>query len=120
MATALSSSSASLNVSLSRPAQGAIVVHVAGEVDAATAPDLAAALGPIWSSRPARVVLDLSGVSFLGTAGLSELLFAAERAELEQVTLRLVGPHCVRRALRAAGLTDRLPLSADLGEALER
>lgn len=121
MATAFSSPRANLTVSSSRPEQGVVVLHVVGEVDAATAPELAAALGPVWSMRPSRVVLDLSGVGFLGTAGLSELLSAVERAELEQVSLRLVGgPRCVERALRVAGLADRLPVSAGLSEAIER
>jgi anti-sigma B factor antagonist len=100
------------------------VLHVAGEVDAVTAPELAGALAPLWATAPGApglVVLDLSEVGFLGTAGLFELAHAAERAEADQVTLRLVGgPRCVERALEVAGLSSRLPVSAHLEQALRR
>jgi anti-sigma B factor antagonist len=96
-----------LAVSSSWSEQGTVVLHVAGEVDAATAPELARTLASVWATAPCQVVLDLSDVGFLGTAGLAELLHAAERAEADQVRLRLVGgSRCVDRALQVAGLSS--------------
>jgi anti-sigma B factor antagonist len=105
--------------SSSRPEQDTIVLHIVGEIDAVTAPALTAALARIWATQPGVVVLDMSEVGFLGTAGLSELLNAAERAEATHASLRLVGgPRCVERALQVAGLSSRLPVCPDLEQAV--
>jgi anti-anti-sigma factor len=103
-------SSPLLQVSSSRPEPDTVIVNVAGEVDAATAPEVGRVLDAVWASAPSVVVLDLSLVSFLGTAGLAELQDAADRADADRVTLRLVGgPRPVERALRIAGLRASLP-----------
>lgn len=108
-----------LRITAIEPEPGAFVVQVEGEIDAFTAPELPPALAPGWAA--ARVVVDLSGVTFLGTAGLAELVHASERAEAVAVPFRLVGgAHCVERAIEVAGLAGRLPLSANLRDALHR
>jgi anti-sigma B factor antagonist len=110
-----------LEITSSRPEPGIVVVEVSGEIDAVSAPELTMALEPVWAPAPARVVLDLSRVTFLGTAGMGELLRAADRADSAEVLLRLVGgTRCVDRAITVAGLGPRLPLSPDLGHALHR
>ncbi|SFI97800.1 anti-anti-sigma factor [Amycolatopsis sacchari] len=108
-----------LRLSSSTPRPGVVVVEANGEIDAATAPQLTTALEPVWASAPGRVVLDLSRVTFLGTAGLGALLRAADHADTAEVVLRLVGgTRCVDRAVEVAGLGARLPVSPDLGHAL--
>jgi anti-anti-sigma factor len=110
-----------VQIAVTEPQPGRLVVQVVGEIDAASAPELARALEPVWAAASARVVLDLSRVTFLGTAGLAELVRAAECAESAGMALRLVGgTHCVDRAINVAGLGARLPLSPDLGHALDR
>jgi anti-sigma B factor antagonist len=110
-----------LQIASSQPEPGSVLLEVGGEIDAASAPELAAALGPVWAKAPTRVVLDLSRVTFLGTAGLAELLRAADRADSAALVLRLVGgTRCVDRAVEVAGLAVRLPLSPDLDHALHR
>ena len=54
----------------------AVLVHVTGEIDLTTVPDLAERLGEAVRSvtPPAPVVADLSGVRFLGAQGISLLL----------------------------------------------
>lgn len=100
---------------------GIVVVDASGEIDATSAPELATAFEPIWTMTPSRVVLDLSRVTFLGTAGLTELLRVADRADSADVTLRLVGgTRCVDRAIEAAGFGPRLPLSPDFAHAMLR
>lgn len=65
------------------------VVTVTGEVDSLTAPELAACLtAQLAGAR--RVVVDLDGVQFLGSAGLSVLFEANELATREDRDLRLV------------------------------
>lgn len=106
-------------ISFAEPEPGVHVLGVGGEIDAASAPALARALDAVWAEVPARVVLDLSEVTFLGTAGLAELLRAADRADSEGVAFRVVGgSRCVDRAIEVVGLATRLPLSPDLGDAV--
>ncbi|SDH52421.1 anti-sigma B factor antagonist [Lentzea fradiae] len=53
-----------------------VLVHVAGELDHSTAPELAERLGDAVRAvvPPAPVVVDLSGVRFLGAQGIGLLL----------------------------------------------
>lgn len=106
---------------LSHPGNGAVVVQLDGELDAATAPRLAELLQCRLTSALTTVVVDLSGLKFLGVAGVSVLARAALRAEAEHVAFRVVtGPHCVDWALRAAqGLQPRLACYRSLAAAVE-
>jgi anti-sigma B factor antagonist len=90
---------------------GAMVVHAAGEIDLVTAPDLRAHLEKVCdrAAPPDSVIADLTGVSFLGSAGLSVLLDIDEKCRARQVALRIVAtrPGTVR-PLQVPGL-DRVP-----------
>lgn len=81
----------------------AVVVAVAGEVDLATVPQVRAAfadaLGRLGGRR---LVVDLTAVTFLASAGLGALADLAGRAP-EQVVLAVDGDP-VRRMLRLGGL----------------
>src|SRR5688500_13225353 len=61
-----------------RSAADAVVVTVHGEIDMASAPHLQSALDEALRDAPAAVVVDMSNVGFLGSAGLSVLLAASE------------------------------------------
>ena len=65
----------------SRDVQGASVVEVAGEVDAHTAPTVRNAVEAAIVPG-ARVIVDLSGVSFLDSTGLGVLVTALKVFEL--------------------------------------
>lgn len=104
-----------LRLQLQRPTSQVVVVQVAGDLDTATTPYLTELLAPRLASTAEAVVLDLSRVGFLGTAGLSLLMEARQRADVRGVALRLVtGPVCVERALRATGLTGQFALYSAL------
>ena len=72
----------------------AVVVDVGGELDAFTAPRLLATLQAALRAGPRVLIVDLSAVQFMGSAGISVLLEASQRA----------GPHTALRpdALAAA------------------
>jgi anti-sigma B factor antagonist len=55
---------------------GGTVVHIAGQVDLATAADLEGRLRDALERRPGPVVLDLAGVDFIDSSGLNVLLAA--------------------------------------------
>ncbi|WP_280373844.1 STAS domain-containing protein [Nocardia abscessus] len=59
---------------------GATVLTVAGEVDLATAPALENAIDAILSGKPAALIIDLTAVSFLASAGMATLVAAHQRA----------------------------------------
>ena len=106
-----------LTITSSRPKPGTVVLHAVGEIDASTVPELALALDSAWEGEPRAVVLDLSRVEFLGTAGLTEILAAARRSGAAHATFRIVtGGRCVVRALDVIG--SRLSTSPDLAHAL--
>ena len=61
--------------------------------------------------------IDLTGTSFISSAGLAVLLAAAERLEAGGGSLRLLGAsETVVRLLELSGLAGRLPLADELGD----
>ena len=101
------------------------MVHIAGDVDAHSAPRLHELLAPELASTVKTVVLDLSRVRFLGVVGLELLDHVRTRATSRAITISLVdGPVCVERALRAAGWSESvLPyptVAAALAETADR
>jgi anti-sigma B factor antagonist len=79
-----------------------VVVAMAGEVDVASAARVRAELRMAQALRPGRLILDLSGVTFLDAAGISAIL-APVRAGDVRVTL-IAPPGRVRRLMRIVGV----------------
>ncbi len=91
------------------------VLTVSGELDIASGPRLRAALDEILDVPRARaprgLVLDLTGVTFLGSAGLAVLVDAHEHATQRGIALKIVidGPGSpVARAFQAAAIDEHL------------
>ena len=97
-----------IDLALTAGVDGTSVLAVAGEVDSLTAPDLRDALGAALAAPDCRrLVLDLSGVTFLSSAGMSVLLNAREDTRSRSVELRLIGladNRAVRRPLEVTGM----------------
>jgi anti-sigma B factor antagonist len=94
------------------------VVTVTGEVDMFTAPELAACLIAQLSAVQV-VVVNLDGVRFLASAGLTVLFEANELAKQKGRDLRLVCNSCTaNRALEATGLRMHLPFADNMPDAL--
>lgn len=66
-----------LTIAVDRPRDGVVVLRLAGEIDMLTAPRLARRLESAVRSGPQHVIVDLTGVSFLGSHGIAALLTAA-------------------------------------------
>ena len=96
-----------LSVRVDRLPAGQVAIVVAGEIDSDTAPKLSASLHRELEPTPSALVLDLTGVSFLGVAGLHVLDCALARAETLSVSVNLVSRDnaAVQSALRAAAKT---------------
>jgi anti-anti-sigma factor len=80
---------------------GVVRVEVTGEIDMTNAADLAAALRQAVDTRPDRLEVDLSGVTFLGCAGLDALRTAQRSTPALVVT---AAPRAARRLLAIGGL----------------
>ena len=86
-------------------ASDALVVHVTGEIDMATATQLGEALQEAVTAH-AHLVVDMSGVTFLDSTGLT-VIIAAHRAALHRDgTLVLAGLAPAQKRLLAITGTD--------------
>jgi anti-sigma B factor antagonist len=94
------------------------IVTVTGEVDALTAPELAACL--TTQLAVARlVVVDLDGVQFLASAGLRALFEVNELATQQDRRLKLVcNSSTVNLVVDTAGLQDRFFFADSVADAL--
>jgi len=105
-----------LRFETARHPSGATVLRAIGAIDDETSPDLWVELG-IRSEQADDIVLDLSGVDVLGTAGLTALLESRDRFDAEGRRLRILcgTGRAARRALQVTGameqfeVLDRLP-----------
>lgn len=87
---------------------GVVVVSPFGEIDMATAHQVAQALRP-GAATVETLVLDLRGVSFLDTSGLRVVVDARERADQDGFDLVLVrGNRQIQRIIEIAGLAGAL------------
>ncbi|WP_123025052.1 STAS domain-containing protein [Mycolicibacterium stellerae] len=94
------------------------VVAVAGVVDMLTAPDLEKAIAEAAKNSPTAVVVDMSDVEFLASAGMG-VLIAAQDELSPAIRFAVVadGP-ATSRPLKLVGVTDVVDLYATLDEAL--
>ncbi|MFY9932688.1 MAG: STAS domain-containing protein [Streptosporangiaceae bacterium] len=94
-----------------RPGDGGTVVAISGEVDVCTEAPLQQSLLRIIRECGAKLMLDMSGVSFIDCAGLRALLLTRRRAEMRGVFLRLIATSAaVRRVIELTGAQDALAM----------
>jgi anti-sigma B factor antagonist len=100
--------------------QGYPVVSANGEIDLATAPGLREAL-VFAAGYSDRIIVDLTGVTFLDSSGVRVLLEAQARSSRRGGSLSLVGPvPAVQRVLTITGLDQRFPIQPTMQDALCR
>jgi anti-anti-sigma factor len=86
---------------------GRAVVWLEGEHDVATVAVLAGTLANVTSADDANVIVDLSGVTFMSTATIDELIRARNLLLGLYRNLTLRSPSkCARRLLDLCGLAD--------------
>jgi anti-sigma B factor antagonist len=99
-----------ITLTTARPAAEQVVITVGGEVDMLTSPQLRSLVLDQFDPGAGveLVVLDLDGVTFLGTSGLAVLIEVREAAHAAGVELRLA---CTaRRVLRPLTIAGLIPL----------
>jgi anti-anti-sigma factor len=96
----------------------AVVLRVVGEVDLVTAPELEESIKRDLERRPEVLVVDLSGVSFLASVGMSVLIGANQRRGAE-TRLRLVATgNATLRPMELTGIAAEFEIYRSLDEAL--
>ncbi len=94
------------------------VVAVTGELDVYTAPALEEALGDLVDAGSVRVVVDLTGVSFMDSTGLGLLIKALKWTREHGGALHIVAnTDRVLKVFKVTGLDSVLSLHATLDEA---
>jgi anti-sigma B factor antagonist len=94
------------------------VVRCVGEVDLATVPGLRDRVTRLQVEGPARLVLDLTGVTFIDSLGLGALIGAHKRARVLQGSLVIVPSDAATRVFAATALDRVFEIHATLDEAL--
>ncbi|RJS47414.1 STAS domain-containing protein [Nocardioides cavernaquae] len=92
------------------------VVRVSGEIDLSNAHDVLESIGEAVRSGATAIVVDLSGVTFLDSSGISMLFRLHERIGYSRQELRLVVPLAspIRRVLELTRISDVIPLHESL------
>jgi len=107
MAELGSDGAAELAIDSGRDPAGVPIITVSGELDASNSDALHAAVVSVAAARPEALVFNLSGLSYMDSAGISVLLSAAEK--VAAVRLRDPSP-AARRVIELTGLLDVLAI----------
>ena len=94
------------------------VVQCVGEIDLATVPGLRDRVAALQVEGPARLVIDLTGVTFIDSLGLGALIGIHKRARVLQGTLVVVPSDAARRVLAATALDRVFAIRDSVDDAL--
>ncbi len=84
-------------------------VELSGELDMSTAPELSRSLAEVLDQQPQQVTLDLGGLAFIDSTGLTLLVRTSNSLKQHDGALRLTHPTPpVRRVLEIVGLDGLL------------
>jgi anti-sigma B factor antagonist len=92
---------------LTAQADGEVVVSASGEIDLSNEMQLRAAVGEVIAARQ-RLVLDLSGVEFMGTSGLSIIADAYRRLGRDRSAIVVRRPSRAVYRMLTISAVDRL------------
>ena len=98
---------------------GRPALTVRGELDLATAPELAAAVDAQLAAAPSALVVDLTDTYFMDSSGARELVRIARAAAAQGVVLHVVVPHRngpVRLTVDLLELGAVVPIVASVSE----
>ena len=97
---------------------GIAVLTVSGEVDLATVPALEAAIDAALATQPSALVIDLSAVEFLASAGLQTLVTTQQRLGSSDQFAVVAEGAATSRPIQLTGLDEIFGLYPTRAEAL--
>lgn len=90
-------------------APGEALLKLAGEIDMLTAGRLTSAVNDVLADPPARIVLDMGGVTFCDSQGLGTLVVLSQKSSRSQTVLMLTNvSDFLLRVLDITGLRSAL------------
>jgi anti-sigma B factor antagonist len=96
------------------------IVGASGELDMLTAPQLRDAVQSALSKTPSGLIVDLTQVDFLGSAGMQVLMEAHNQTSGTQTRFAVVADgSATSRPLKITGIADLIDLFSSLDDALE-
>jgi anti-sigma B factor antagonist len=94
----------------------AVLVEILGELDIQTVAQARSFLGQVTATTPRHLILDLTGVRFLASAGIALLIAAQSGQDGINGRLHLLGVagnHPVERPLTLVGLLEHFDIALD-------
>ncbi len=90
------------------------MIDISGDLDLSTAPDVCARVEGTFRDSGARVLLDLTHLTFCDSTGLRALLGVVREAKVHGVPLQILPPReaATMRAFELSGVLEFLPLVA--------
>lgn len=96
------------------------ILHVSGDVDSKTYQDLEAKAGELINAGANNILLDLSGVNFMGSAGLRAMHSIAGKLKTGNGQLKLLNPSdAVSRVMKTLGFDKYFDIHSNLDEAVK-
>jgi anti-sigma B factor antagonist len=91
-----------------------VVVEPSGRIDSATAPQLAEVLDELMDAGQRNLVLDMSDVEFISSAGLRVLIDTQKKSRIRGGLILAEVPEPIREAFDLAGLVPIFSFHDDL------
>ena len=98
--------------------QGAVIVHLVGELDLYNAPEVRRALLEVCAEGPERLVVDLGAVEFVDSTALGVLIEARTKLANRRAFLLAAPGLETHRALQISGLDQHLSIHDTVDAAL--
>jgi anti-sigma B factor antagonist len=98
--------------------EGAVVIHLVGELDLYNAPEIRSALLEVCEEQPGRLIIDLGEVDFVDSTALGVLIEARARLANRQSFLLAAPGRETHRALTISGLDRHLAVHDTVEAAL--
>ena len=84
------------------------VLPLKGEIDLHVSPALTESLNAMTEKKPERIVIDLSGATYIDSAGLAELILAMQTVEAYGGRFFLTGLHATMRSIFQSSRLDQI------------
>jgi anti-sigma B factor antagonist len=98
--------------------EGAVVIHLVGELDLYNAPEVRSTLLELCAEEPGRLVVDLAEVDFVDSTALGVLIEARSKLANRQTFLLAAPGRETHRALTISGLDRHLAVHDTVESAL--
>jgi anti-sigma B factor antagonist len=91
-----------------------VVIELAGEFDLSRRPTVVQLVQQELAKSPARLAIDLRGVTFIDSSGVHALIETSRLARQSGVEFRIIpGNKAIQRVFEVCGLTNHLPFITD-------